>query len=414
MPTEISNGLSVMTKNGRSTPTRFEAAPITNTERIQQIDIIRGFALFGVLWINLVTQSHTLAPAGAYANLPTAWLDAIIAPIASTLVSGKAMALFSLLFGYGFAMIMSRLEARGANAGRIFLRRILILFAFGLVHIWLIWLGDILHAYALMGLVLFATRAWSDRMLLIVGLALALFSTAAVELLLQSIYGEPFPWWATLDAGAQRRFLVMQDSDYVAYVAELWRASWQEMWGPPDYVSYLTVTLGRFMLGAWIFRQGWLQHTQEYAAQFRRWSIVLVGSGMALALATNALYRVSDAGGFMLEPLPQLVLGLGYGAWVVVLCRDARWRRGFAGIAAVGRMALTNYLAQSLVYVFVLYGFGLGLLSMLGATMCLTIAVLTFAVQIVFSRWWLTRFRFGPAEWLWRSLTYGRRQPIRA
>ena len=389
------------------------AAPIGTAERIQEIDIIRGLALFGVLWINLVTQSHTLAPSGTFDNLPTASLDAVIAPIASTLVTGKAMALFSLLFGYGFAMIMSRLEARGVNAESIFLRRTSILFMIGVVHIWLVWIGDILHVYALMGFVLFATRTWTDRTLLTVGLVLALLSNVIVESILQLLYEEPFSWWATYDAGAARRFELLQGSSYFAYAAELWRASWQEMWGTPDYIPYSVTTLGRFMLGAWIFRQGWLQHAVKYRSQFRRWSFVLVGGGVALALLVAGLEQVNGAVAYSFEPVPQLVLALGYATAIVAVCENEKVQTSLRGIAAVGRTALSNYLMQSVMYIFVLYGFGLGFLNMLGATMCLAISVLTFAVQIWLSSWWLSQFRFGPAEWLWRSLTYGSIQQIK-
>ena len=110
----------------------------------------------------------------------------------------------------------------------------------------------------------------------------------------------------------------------------------------------------------------------------------------------------------------QLVLALGYGAGLVVLCQSDAWKRRLSGFGAVGQMALTNYLAQSLVYMFGLYGFGLGLLPYAGGTFCMLVAFAFFALQIVFSRWWLARYRFGPAEWLWRSLTYGVRQPMQA
>lgn len=389
------------------------ATPIRTSERISQIDIMRGFALFGVLWINLVTQSHELAPAGAFDNLPTAWLDGIIAPIAYVLVTGKAMALFSLLFGFGFAMMVDRLEHQGLDAGRIFLRRITILLIIGLTHIFLVWLGDILHVYALMGFVLFLTRRWSDRALLICGLALALLSTPVVEFVLHQLYDYPFPWFALYEEGPVRRFDIMLGNNYSAYVAELWRATWTEMWGTPDYIPYISITLGRFMLGAWIFRQGWLQHAATYLGEFRRWSMVLVGAGVAFALLGRALYGFDEDLGYWFEAVPQLVLGLGYGATVVVLCRGDGLPVIIKAIGDVGRMALTNYLVQSLVYVFVLFGFGFGLLRYLGATLCLTIALSTFAAQMVFSRWWLSRFRFGPVEWLWRSLTYGKRQRLR-
>ena len=388
-------------------------APIAATERIQEIDIIRGFALFGVLWLNLVAQSYILVPAGTYEDLASAQLDAVIGPIADLLVSDKAMALFSLLFGYGFAMILRRLESRGVDAGPIFLRRTAILFAIGIIHIWFVWFGDILHVYALMGFVLFLTRNWSNRSLLIVGLFLALLSKGAVEIVLQILYDEPFPWWSTYDVAAARHYAVLQGSSYTAYVGELWWASWETMWGMPSYIHYCATALGRFMLGAWIFRQGWLQTTSTLRPEFRRWALILIGGGVALTFVGFGLENVNDAIAYSFSPFPQLALALGYGAAIVVLCQSDRFRRGMAGVAAVGRTALTNYLLQSLLYVFVLFGFGFGLLNILGATLCFVLAASFFILQVWASRWWVERFRFGPMEWVWRSLTYGEPQPFR-
>jgi len=388
-------------------------APIGSTERIQEIDIIRGFALFGVLWLNLVAQSYTLVPAGTYENLASARLDAVIGPIADLFVSDKAMALFSLLFGYGFAMILRRLESRGVDAGTIFLRRTAILFAIGIIHIWFVWFGDILHVYALMGFVLFLTRNWSNRSLLIIGLLLALLSKGTVEAVLQFLYDEPFPWWPTYDVGAARHYEVLQGSSYKAYVGELWWASWETMWGMPFYIHYCATALGRFMLGAWIFRQGWLQTTSTLRPEFRRWTLILIGGGIALTFIGFGLDNVNDAVAYSFGPFPQLVLALGYGAAIVVLCQSERFRRAMAGVAAVGRTALSNYLLQSLMYVFVLFGFGFGLLSYLGATLCFVLALSFFILQVWASGWWVERFRFGPMEWVWRSLTYGERQPFR-
>lgn len=388
-------------------------APIGVTERIQEIDIIRGFALFGVLWLNLVAQAYILVPEGTLDGLASARLDAIIGPIADIFISDKAMALFSLLFGYGFAMIIRRLENRGVDAGAIFLRRTAILFAIGIIHIWFVWFGDILHVYALMGFVLFLTRNWSDRSLLIVGLLLALFSKGAVEAVLQYRYDEPFPWWPIFDVGAARHYEVLQGSSYTAYVGELWWASWETMWGMPFYIHYCATALGRFMLGAWIFRQGWLQATSTLRPEFRRWALILIGGGIALTCIGFGLDNVNGVVAYSFSPFPQLVLALGYGAAIVVLCQSERFRNAMAGIAAVGRTALTNYLLQSLMYVFVLFGFGFGLLNVLGATLCFLLAAIFFSVQVWASGWWVKRFRFGPMEWVWRSLTYGKRQPFR-
>ena len=388
-------------------------SPIGAAERIREIDIIRGFALFGVLWLNLVAQAYNLVPAGTHDNLATAQWDAFIAPAADIIIADKAMALFSLLFGYGFAMIISRLEARSVDASKIFLRRTAILFAIGIIHIWFVWFGDILHVYALMGLGLLLTRRWSDRRLLVVGLFLALFSTGALELVLQFRYDEPFPWWPIYDVATERHFSVLQGNSYSAYQGELWWASWETMWGMPFYIKYCATALGRFMLGAWIFRKGWLQIPAAFRPQFRRWACIFLAVGIILTIVGLVLDRFNEALAYTFAPLPQLSLALGYGAAIVALCENQKFRKAMSGVAAVGQTALTNYLLQSLMYIFVLFGFGLGLLNLLGATLCLVLAVSFFCLQVWVSAWWVARFRYGPMEWVWRSLTYAKRQPFR-
>ena len=387
------------------------AGPLANADRIGEVDIIRGFALFGVLWINLVAQSHTLAPAGTFDGLPTAAWDAVISPAASILVTGKAMALFSLLFGYGFAMIINRLESKGVIATRIFMRRTGILLIFGLVHILFVWIGDILHVYALMGFILLLTRRWSDKWLLAAGLALALGSTGIVEGVLLA-YDSSYSWVEIYVAGAERRFSVMLANDYWAYVAELWRAATQEMWGTPDYIPYALNTLGRFMIGAWIYRKGWLQDIASNVTIFKK-AVWLLPVGLVASVGVYLLANTNDLAAYILKPIAVLVQAVGIGSALVLLCQTSQMKNHLRGLAAVGQMALTNYLCQSLAYIVILYGFGFGLLEWLSPTLCLVLAVGIFSVQIVFSMWWLRLFRYGPMEWLWRTLTYGQRQPFR-
>lgn len=395
--------------------------PVSGADRIGEVDIIRGLALFGVLWMNFVDNAALNVPAELIQALPTAPVDKWVGFFTSWLVSRKAQALFSLLFGFGFAILTDRAARRGANAERIYLRRVTILLAVGIAHLLLIWMGDILHAYAAMGLLLLLTRKWPSRLLLVIGIPLAIGGMAALSLYnyLTLPAGTQPAWVVEMMAGPERRWAVLQGSDYGAYVAELLRFAGEVYTRPTGYI-FLGWILGRFMIGAWIFRRGWLQDTARHAAGFRRWAAILLAVGLSLALVRPLLRLLELRPPPELQPLvqlnemtSQLVLALGYGAGVVVLCQSERWRRLLSGFGAAGQMALTNYLAQSLAYLFVLYGFGLGWLGYSGFTFCFVVASIIFAGQIAFSRWWLARYRFGPAEWLWRSATYGTRQPLR-
>jgi uncharacterized protein len=396
-------------------------APATGRDRLTELDVIRGFALFGVLWMNLYEHADLAMAPGVLEKLPTAAIDKWVGYASTWLMQGKAQALFSFLFGLGFALFLDRAEKRSTNGTWLYVRRIGFLLVLGFAHALLLWLGDILNAYAMMGLLLVFTRRLPGWALLALG-ALLCFSTLGLRL-----YGEltlapgQAPWWRGLaEQGAVRRYPVFMGQNYGAYVRELWSGNFDELYLTPIGPVYLGWILGRFMIGSWIYRQGWLQDTARYAAGFRRAAAILLPLGLAISAFGLALHiagikipRPWNWSLSVLGPLGLYTLALGYAAGLVVLCQRPAWRRRLAGLGAAGQMALTNYLTQSLLYFFLLYGFGLGLLPYAGATFCLVLAVLFYGAQIAFSRWWLARYRFGPVEWLWRSFTYGSRQPMR-
>ena len=392
-------------------------------DRTAELDVVRGFALFGVLLINLYGHPEFALPERVLESLPTAAIDGLLGLAFDVLMEGKAQALFSMLFGLGFAMFLSRAEARGADGLRLYLRRVLILLAIGLVHVTAVFFGDILHVYAATAFVLILFRRAPDRVLLWTGVALSLL--ASVPMLGQMLWekaatGQTPALILAWEAGIERRWDVFLNADYPAYVAELVRAMGAEWMLSAFFWSYMGTVLGRFLVGFWLFRKGWVQNPGRHAAGFRRWAprlilggLLLSGADVALGASSVELTGLGEVAKEVLHRTGQLTLALGYGAGLVVLMQGAPGRRLLAGLGDVGRMALTNYLMQSLVYLFIFYGFGLGLMRWGGALTCLAIAVPTFVLQIVFSRWWLARFRFGPLEWLWRSATYGAWQPFR-
>jgi len=353
--------------------------------------------------------------------LPTAPADFALHDVIEWLFVDKANTLFAFLFGLGFYLQMQRLEARGADFERLYRRRLWVLLGIGAIHLFFIWTWDILHLYALAGFVLLAMRRVANRDLLAIGIICALGGRTLQKTLAE--FTHLATWTGTSSGYDEASVLARQQlsasGDYLGIVQNFFD------WAVIDYLSsglivgWLLYALGRFLIGAWVGRHGWIARAREFLPQWKSlagWSLPL---GLMLEGAATLLndaswvpdweHREFAAGMTHLFALP--VLALGYVSAVVALFHSPRGARLLAPFAWVGRMALTNYLTQSLVIGFVLFGVGpgLALAGRVGTCTLAGIVVLAYALQIVFSRWWLGRFAYGPAEWLWRALTYGKR-----
>jgi uncharacterized protein len=393
----------------------MSATPIG--ERVELIDSLRGFALAGVLLANTMAFSlYAYLPADARLALPTAPLDRLLAPAVAVLVTGKFITLFSLLFGVGFAMNMDRAPGDPARSKR-YVRRLVVLLAIGAGHV-LAWHGDILRYYAIVGLLLLPLAAWRPRSLVLLGVVLGVFAypltrhlvdpllpTAAAR---QDAYAEALTAFASADWGT-----MLRGNQHF------------NVWMLLEYWPLALVVAGRLMIGAALGKRGVLHHPERHAAFWRRLLASTLPAGLGLTLVVLLVdYRMGPfaalaepgnaiALGVLRNGAP-LLLGLGYMAAFVLLRDTAPMRRLSAWLAPVGRMALTNYLLQTALGIAVFYGVGLGIGPRFGMVGVVVAATVVFGLQAALSRWWLERFRFGPTEWLWRSATYQRWQPMRA
>jgi uncharacterized protein len=395
------------------------ATPIGDRQRLDVIDGLRGFALAGVLLANL--RSLTLfedLPQAARALLPSARVDRLLEPAITVFVEGKFITLFSLLFGIGFALQMGRIASAGEGSTR-YLRRLAILMLIGMAHATLLWWGDILRYYALMAVVLLAVAPLRTRALVWLGLATTLLAYPLARLVL----GDPSLLVPPLSAMSVDALRVFQGHDWFDVVRENHALNTWALFG---FWGLFFFVAGRLMLGAALCRSGWLHDVAAHASVWKRMLWVCLPLGLALTLFVQAqdygrlpalrAWFAQPAGHALLtvvRDLSTLSLGLGYLAAFVLLFQRGHWQRWLGHLVPVGRMALTNYLMQTLIGVGVFYGIGLGVGPRFGLVGVVVAWAVVFFAQIVFSRWWLARFRFGPAEWLWRSLTYGQRQPIR-
>lgn len=383
--------------------------PSTDTERVELIDALRGFALAGVLLANLDPLSlHYFLDEAARARLPTAGFDAWAAYATNLLVTGKSITLFSLLFGLSFSVQLERAQAKGAGLAT-YLRRIAVLLLIGCLHTYLLWWGDILLVYAVLAIVLIAFRRVSDRWLLVTGLALAL-SWPLAKPLIEQLRPPGLASAAQMHAASLAAF--SSDSVAAAFTQNVAFANWNRWasWGVLPFV------FADFLLGYWAGRRRLLHEPLAHAVLLRT---LVVAGGLAGLVASVAESRVEASGAAadglqaLLQRLGPLGLGCAYAAGFALLFQRPAWRRWLRWLAPVGRMALTNYLIQTPVCLALFYGIGLGLGPYAGYPGRFVAWASIFAAQIAFSHWWLARYRFGPLEWAWRSVTYGRRQALR-
>ena len=406
-----------------------EAAPIDADQRVRELDVLRGIALFCVFLMNLIglTEADVMATSIQLESLPTAHVDRVLFQVVNWLFLDKANTLFAFLFGLGFYLQMERIEARGADFAGIYRRRLAVLLLMGVVHIVFIWMWDILHLYALAGFALLAMRKARTRTLLVGGVLLAMFGRIVQDSLaefagLNSWHGLPPPY---SDSAVLIRQALSAAGDYAGLFREFAKLNLVDYLLNASIVGWFAYALGRFMLGAWVGRHGWVQRAADYLPGFRRtlWATLpaglVIGGGSQLIFA----YAQADAAprwdhwlfvGRTLHLLAVPLLATGYLCVIVVGLHTHIGRRLLTPFAWSGRMALTNYFGQSLFYAFVLFGVGPGLdlAGRIGASTVLVMVIVAYATQILFSRWWLSRFLYGPAEWIWRGLTYGRLPPM--
>jgi uncharacterized protein len=405
-----------------ATASAASSAPIGVGERVEELDVLRGVALFGVFLMNMVGFALAMSTRDQIYSIPSAPFDLTLHEILTWLVADKANTLFAFLFGLGFYLQLQRLEARGVDFERIYLRRLTFLLVLGILHSLFLWTWDILHLYALAGFALFAMRRVSDRALLVGGLLLALFGRTVHEALLEFTGLTGWHGWPDQYSEAVRlaRQEVMLHGDFPSLVRAFAEYTWVDYILDGFIVGWFLYALGRFMVGAWVGRRGWLQNASAHLDGFRRVLRVTLPTGLIVA-GLARIIEIYDKG----ERLPEWdhweflasslhlasgpVLATGYLCAIVVGLHTPLGQKLLAPFAYAGRMALTNYVSQSFVYALVFFGLGpgLGLMGRIGTAALTAMVIVAYAVQVLASRWWLTRFRFGPLEWVWRAYTYG-------
>ena len=389
--------------------------PVPVSERIGSLDLLRGFALFGVLWSNLNDWYGTTEP--------VTLLDKGLSMLQYGVLESRFYTILGVVFGVGFAIQLGKVAEPGATLS-VFRRRMLVLLGFGVAHVLLLWSGDILIQYALLGFILVLFRDLQPRQLARATILVWLLVPYVIFHIRQYFHLQmvPFPPQGVHDwiyaNGSWSQVFSMRIQDWL---------NWYGRWPFTVYPGFLVL----FLFGLWAWRSGIIDRLgdRRFLKRCLLISLGMVALSLAIGLPIRALWKFpqempTDWRTFAFwNPLGSVLMRLGdlftwgvAGVFATLLLLAATRERGarvLAPLAVVGRMPLTTYLAQSVVCTTLFYGFGLGWFGKVGWSGMLMITCTLFAAQILFSQWWLARYRFGPAEWLWRSLSYGRRQPMR-
>jgi uncharacterized protein len=409
-------------------------APVSAAERIDTLDFIRGLAVMGILAANIVAFGQ---PIDAYmypaafkvdAGDPGGWMWIV----QFILIDGKMRGLFTLLFGAGMYLFMEKAWARGATR-KLQAWRLAILMAFGMIHFFFIWPGDILFYYALFGFIALPCLKWSVKTQLWIGLAgymLGVLPNAGLTmpwLIVDTAFGESSP-----EMLAQRKEMIagidqtlahsdvpnnaIASGDYATLVMHRLTEQWNELLLNALLFGFETLPL--MLIGVALYRMGFFSGAFDRATLLRwGWIGVIAGGLVHLAIGL-----VVQAGGFTYygtlaafvawSPLPRLWMVLGMAALLVAYAPSAT---GWLGerVRAAGRAAFTNYLGTSIVMMFVFHGWALGLFGQLNRPQLYIVVALAWVLMLAWSKPWLDRYRYGPLEWLWRCLTYAKVFPLR-
>ncbi|MBA3678461.1 MAG: DUF418 domain-containing protein [Sphingosinicella sp.] len=384
-------------------------------ERIELLDALRGFALFGILLANILYWSGWgLMTDGQRLELGGADTVTWQYRFHHLFVDGKFYTIFSLLFGAGFALQISRLTRKGEEGMRLYRRRILVLLAIGLVHSWLIWDGDILTLYALLGLLLPWFHSWRDRSLLLCAAVLIFLVPLGGILLFSSLGWKPQDHLYSLsfaiaenmgantapDAGIEW----LRREDFMGWLS--WVLSGTPFsWGLRIETWRIPKVLGIMLIGIVVGR-GLAAGTLIDDRRLLRRVMLL---GLAVGAPVSLFYALRPAQGQQDWPsiIGTVPLALAYAAAFTLLWKYCR--PFLQHLAPVGRMALTNYLTHSVLGIILFYGIGFGLVGRLEPVSFYGVALLIFAAQLLFSKWWLSGHEQGPVEAFWRRASYGRR-----
>ena len=458
--------------------------PLDKHKRVDALDILRGLALVGILLMNIEWFNRAIISLGGHDTTLTG-IDHAIGWLIRCFVEGKFYKLFALIFGMGFAVMLLRAKDAGRPFGAWFVRRMLVLLLIGIAHMIFLWGGDILHQYAIAGLILLAWVTYKKTedpkaylKLALMWLMIPLFLVSFLGSILGMVFNESKYqeiWQNDLDiyTAVEQQLLtntdvILEKNDAIdseessaeeailtdeelreitiaetieqrkalqADIAEEDSAFMQNSyWQATEYrlgflgfmlmftpIMSLVVLIPIFILGFWLVVTEKITKHQEHHKFFSLLAKVGLCVGIPLNVASiliiqhpaAAISVVLQGVGQTLFYIGQYLLSAGYLGLVVCALNKQKWQQFFVAFSPMGQMALTNYLMHSVILTSIFYGYAGGQYGEISRAPQMLIVIAIIVTQIILSKWWLNRYRFGPMEWLWRSLTYKQMQPMK-
>ena len=404
-------------------------APISKTKRIDIVDILRGFALFGILMVNMTVMYHPYTSILIDNTETLSTINLYVRYFIQFFFESKFYVIFSFLFGYGAWIFLNNKGTDLTLTVPLFKRRLFFLFLFGLIHVSLLWPGDILIFYALMGFLILVFKKSSDRKLWVYSITFTVLPMLLFLLLFGLIAMAPASQQAEingalLDDSVNSSFvskanLIYTTGNFFDLIAIRWQ-DWAIVTLPGAILFFYPISIGMFLLGFLASRKQVLSKVSQNRSLLKKIMIW----GLVIGLIFNGLKHHLLYGSDMIQDNPYLnflalslisvniALSFFYMAGIT-LWYDKNGNRFLTHLAPFGKMAFTNYISHSIIALLLFQSPGLALMGKVQEWQGVLLTFLIISIQIIFSNWWLKNYRFGPLEWLWRSLTYGKKQDFR-
>jgi uncharacterized protein len=378
--------------------TKLTAVPTPTNERIQSIDAMRGLALLGIFFVNMIDFHSPWMYIDQLSYWGNQWNQFSMNMI-DVLAQASFYPLFSFLFGYGFIILQNRLVARSTRFLPVMVRRLAFLFILGVMHFVLIWHGDILFTYSLCGFLLLLFIKLKGKHLLQIGIGMWLFYALVFFLLLLPFNGDEFT--SHNPEAIQQSLLIYGSGSYMEILNQ--RVSdWTYVNGGINGVFLLFSIFPYFLIGAAFAKEGWFNGKQNNLLLVRK--LFFIGA-IGFIVKISPFVFDSYAFSHLQDSLGGPLVSLFYMSAIALIYYSGKTLKP---LEWVGKMALTNYLFQSIVSTLIFYSYGLSLYGEIEVRTGILLLLGIFLLQIAFSRWWLLKYRYGPIEWLWRMVTYRR------